>query len=795
MKREMRWSLTWCVLASSGLAACGDEDLVPQTVDPGIFSPLGEPRRNASPEELEMFERGRQVALRRFTLEDGLGNPGFNLTFCAGCHEKPVFGGSAGRYRDFQLVAEVNELGYFPTGFSGVQQTYSNGVDGRVYVATDAETNHFATRSPIPIFGVGLIDELPSEVILANEDPDDADGDGISGRVNWVGDIVGRFGRKSQTESIEGFIRGPLFNHVGITSNPLTEAEREALPGIRSDDFGLLASGIAVSRRGQSALADAPVVDDDAAPDPELPAQDLFDLIAFSLLLGAPEPEPLEGDSAAGKVLFEQVGCEGCHIESLTGPRGPVPLYSDLLLHDMGDALGDGVRMAGALGNEFRTQPLWGIVAVGPYLHDGRADTLDEAIRWHGGEAEASKLAYEALSPRQRGQVIAFLESLGGRDQFTEGLLPPGAPVPEVGEPGGPVDVLSAAERDLFERGRRVFDRDTAYTDGLGPQFNGDSCRACHFEASIGSRESVGLSGDLDEVFVGGAGPKGLNVVRRGILEPDGSFRAPVGGTINHRFLSAGNARNEPDPEANLFELRQSPPVFGLGLIDRVDVEAMRALADPDDADADGISGRLHVLEDGRVGRMGWKADIPSIAEFVRDALSAELGLTLPPEPGLTFGVLTDDDDVPDPEATPEDMEALRFFLAQLAPPPPISTDAALEARGASMFDAVGCDGCHVAQMPTTDGGQVTIYSDLLLHEIAPEGFVGVPIGDAGMREFKTAPLWAVSRTAPYMHDGRSSTLDHAIRRHDGEARASRDAYDALPSEDRAALLAFLRSL
>jgi len=236
--------------------------------------------------------------------------------------------------------------------------------------------------------------------------------------------------------------------------------------------------------------------------------------------------------------------------------------------------------------------------------------------------------------------------------------------------------------------------------------------------------------------------------------------------------------------------------VFGLGLIDRVAEEAIAARHDPDDADGDGISGRMHRLpNDGRLGRYGWKADIPSIDEFVRDALSVELGMTLPDEPGLTFGTREDADDVPDPEMDLETMNALRFYLAQLAPPPGTSTDPETEARGRVVFGDVGCDGCHVREMPARDGGVIEIYSDLLLHDVAPDGFVGVPSGDATMREFQTPPLWAVSKTAPYMHDGRSSTLDAAIRRHHGEAERSRDAYVELTNADRAALLAYLRSL
>ncbi len=777
--------------------ACGESsDTDPVGVDPGIFSRLGEPRRMASGSEQYLFERGRQVAVRRFTKEDGLGGADFNVTFCASCHEKPVFGGAGARYRNFLLTAEVDERGrYFPLPTNGVQRTFGPGM-GENFVLTSTAANHFATRNPIPFFGVGLIDELPRAAIEANADPDDGDADGISGRVNYVDGTVGRFGRKAQTASIEGFIRGPLFNHVGITTNPLTPEERSRLPRITSseDEFDM-GPGIAVTRRNQAVVPDSPVIDNDGVADPELPNEELFEVVSFTLLMGAPEPDALTPQTEAGRELFDAVDCSGCHVAELVGPRGAIPLYSDLLLHDMGDELADGVLMAGASGSEFRTQPLWGIGVVAPYLHDGRADTLDEAIRWHGGEALGSRESYEALSAEEQGLIIAFLESLGGRDQRSAGLLPPDEPVPERGEFGGPWRELSPDEVERFERGRRLFDRDVGTSEGLGPRFNGDSCRACHFEGTVGEREVRGLSGQLDVFFTGGAGPEGLNVVRHGTLLDSGDFIEPEGGTLIHRFLTAPNARNEPDPAANVFELRQAPPIFGMGLIDLIAEQEVVALADPDDANGDGISGRVHRVSGGRLGRMGWKSQVPSVSEFVRDALSVELGLTLPDQPGLTFGVAVDDDDVPDPEASLDEMLDLAFFISMLAPPPPTSTDPALEAEGATLFTDVGCDGCHVPQLSDGAGLTIAAYTDLLLHDVAPDGFRGVADGMAGPREFRTPPLWAVSKTAPYLHNGRASTLDEAIVSHEGEARAVRDAYLGLTSAERSALLAFLRSL
>ena len=139
-----------------------------------------------------------------------------------------MFGGAGGRYRNFLLVGQGLSDGSFnPTGVNGVQPQFSI-TEGRR--ATDPETNVFATRNPIPFFGVGLLAEISDEEILSRVDEDDADGDGISGRANFERGFVGRFGRKSQSVAIESFIRGPLFNHLGITTNPLSPEARGRLP-------------------------------------------------------------------------------------------------------------------------------------------------------------------------------------------------------------------------------------------------------------------------------------------------------------------------------------------------------------------------------------------------------------------------------------------------------------------------------------------------------------------------------------------------------------------------------------
>jgi CxxC motif-containing protein (DUF1111 family) len=765
-------------VVATGCKGCGPEE--PKGVATEIYAEFGEPMRAASESQRETFERGREVALRDFGPESGLG-PKFNVTSCGGCHEQPTTGGSAPRYRNFHLTgAELSDGSVVLLGRDGVQRQFS--VEPPHRVPTDPDSDFFVTRNPIPFFGMGALAEIPESSILENADPDDSDGDGISGRPNFDRGFVGRFGRKAQTVSLEGFVRGPMFNHLGITSNPLPDERKAELPvpsdggeEPRSGNFQLGPEG-PVCINCQAAAPAEPLEDSDDVPDPELSEDDLFDLVSFTMLMGAPEPDPLDDATEAGKERFEEIGCADCHVPGLDGPRGKVMAYTDLLLHDMGPELADGIEQGVATGAEFRTAPLWGVVATGPYLHDGRADTIDQAIRMHGGEGQAAADAYEALTAQERGQLIAFLESLGGKELASDGLIPPGEPVPDPGELGGPGEALSGHDQVLFEQGRAVFDADVPLREGFGPEFNGDSCRACHFQGAVG-----------------GAGPAGLNVTRQGIIEEE-TFFAVEGSDIVHRLHRNPTIRPEPDSTANVFEMRQTPPLFGMGLIDAIPESEIMANADPNDEDGDDISGRAAVTPSGRIGRFGWKAVFPSLEEFVRDALSNEIGLTIPADEQFTAGFSTDDDGIADPEFFGDEFDALLFYSSMLGAPPN-RLDEQTETRGEALFRQTGCAKCHVPELEMADGTPVRLYSDLLLHDVAPVDYRGIESGDASMHEFRTPPLWGVGMSAPYMHDGLSETLDHAIRRHDSEARSVRENYEALSEEDRSLLIEYLRGI
>lgn len=244
-------------------------------------------------------------------------------------------------------------------------------------------------RQAPAIFGLGLLEAVPAEDIMALADPDDADGDGIHGIANIVWDVraqataVGRFGVKANVPTIEQQTAGAFAGDLGVT-NPLFP-----------DDTG-------ATEIGGDAL--------DAAQ-------------FFVATLGVPAPE---GTGGRGRQLFDDMHCTGCHVDTLHTGDHPIAVvanqtihpFTDLLVHDMGDGLADGRPDFLADGNSWRTAPLWGlglVQVVNPqatYLHDGRARSVEEAILWHGGEAEAAKEAFRTASRDDRLAVLAFLNSL-----------------------------------------------------------------------------------------------------------------------------------------------------------------------------------------------------------------------------------------------------------------------------------------------------------------------------------------------------------------------------------------------
>lgn len=349
------------------------------------------------------------------------------------------------------------------------------------------------------------------------------------------------------------------------------------------------------------------------------------------------------------------------------------------------------------------------------------------------------------------------------------GIVPDGAPIPPVGDFGGPRRPLTSQEQQRFVRGRKLFDKDFFARDGVGPVMNCDSCRACH-----------------QDPVVGGSG--GIDVQVQRPMLADGS--SPVETGILAQLKAVPGLRREEIPDTVvLVEERNSPTLLGLGLIQGISEAAILAREDPTDADGDGIRGIAHRLPGGAIGRFGWKANVPDLRSFVRDAMGNEMGITVAPDATSAFGTLADGDAVADPEIPGADVDDIAFFMEMLAfPPRRPATDETRQ--GEQLFASVGCAKCHV---PVLDG--VEAFTDLLLHDVQPPGFVGVAQGEAVSGLYRTPPLRGLRDTAPYFHDGRSPDVEHAVRRHDGEALAVREAFEALTAEERAALLAFLLGL
>ena len=204
---------------------------------------------------------------------------------------------------------------------------------------------------------------------------------------------------------------------------------------------------------------------------------------------------------------------------------------------------------------------------------------------------------------------------------------------------------------------------------------------------------------------------------------------------ILERSSSWGYLPERIDQQANIIEMRNPPSVLGIGLIESISQASIVALADPEDENGDGISGRPSWLPDGQLGRYGWKANIPTVSDFVADALFNEMGITV--HASLSPFTGEDTDSCPDPEVGDDDFTAMSFFLMGLAAPS-VDPDAAnANTQGMSLFTETGCASCHT---PELDG--VPLFSDLLLHDVAPDAFVLVE-QDPGVSatEYRTPPL------------------------------------------------------
>jgi len=341
-----------------------------------------------------------------------------------------------------------------------------------------------------------------------------------------------------------------------------------------------------------------------------------------------------------------------------------------------------------------------------------------------------------------------------------------------------------------------VFEAPFTPRDGLGPVFNGRNCEACHHVPSIGGH-GPGYRANIRYILPSSASTQGL--------------------LFHDKSIAKGPA--EALPENAIISKRRPSTLMGLGLIEAIPEEALLAHADPDDKDGDGIRGRP-AMTNGRLMRFGSQAHAATLFEFVADALREEMGMTSPVA-GFTTETGTSEfstfvrNRIPQPNVSLDVVNKLLDFVSMLAPPEreaAIGNDGQV-IRGAKLFEQVACAKCHVptyrtATMPIARLGQaapmptallnreIHPYSDFLLHDMGSTLNDGVSLGVAKPGEYRTPPLWGLRfRLHQLLHDSRGSNPEQAIIFHGGEAARSRNAFLALPAEDRHALLEFLKTL
>jgi mono/diheme cytochrome c family protein len=351
----------------------------------------GERAASAEPimREAGLARRGAELFQTALTVAQGLG-PLYNARSCSECHGYPSLGGTGPAGLGLAMrIGRFADGAYDPLlGRGGpIARRHAIGELGvpcALAAGLPAGANLVSLRNAPSLFGTGLIDSIPDAAIRARAAAETRQG--IAGRPNLIRDglgraHVGRFGWKADTTTLEEFVAEAMRDELGIT-NPLRPADLVAAPP-RCE----------------------------MVADPKDSGRTLRALTAFVASLPSPAssaPHRLP----QGARLFASLGCASCHAPMLPGARGDVPLYSDLLLHDMGAALDDNVVQGQARGRDWRTTPLWGLRRRVRFLHDGRATTLAAAIAAHDGEAGHSAAAFRSLPVSQQNRLIAFLQTL-----------------------------------------------------------------------------------------------------------------------------------------------------------------------------------------------------------------------------------------------------------------------------------------------------------------------------------------------------------------------------------------------
>ncbi|MDJ0868585.1 MAG: di-heme oxidoredictase family protein [Myxococcota bacterium] len=331
--------------------------------DTGIPDPR--PRSGLGPQEFADWRAGLQLFKQAWNQS----TPGHNESRCSECHHRPTVGGHGNLYNSNILWGFTFDRASREAGIDRWPPSMDDGPDGpqahlfqfRGYSeAIPSWANAMSRRVAPTLYGLGSIWRIPPHQILSRADPEDADGDGISGRA------LGRFGSQGQWERIGDVLRSALEHEVGVAPSD-----------IRSEDLSLL----------------------------------------FAFLRGLPDPIEWNRDDpdiARGREIFAEIGCTDCHTPSyLLGDGRVIRPYSDFLVHDMGPCLDDGISVGEAESYEWRTPPLWGVHEKGVVLlHDGRGARLLQQIQFHCGEGAAARAAFNRLDEFSQFQLRSFLNSL-----------------------------------------------------------------------------------------------------------------------------------------------------------------------------------------------------------------------------------------------------------------------------------------------------------------------------------------------------------------------------------------------
>jgi CxxC motif-containing protein (DUF1111 family) len=360
----MHLTTTLGLVLLAGLLAGAATGVAPTQTDYGL---LGEPRAEATEVDRKIFMDGRRQFSRAWDESDGVGER-FNEHSCVACHSVPTPGGSGLAANTFVVVS--NDISDAAGGhvFQRLQRAPNS--------VTELPAPPGSSRRKAPIlFGLGLLDA----VALRRPTVPAAGPDKIIGRVGGISAELGRFGWKARIPDLKTFTATAFAQELGFGGKTLG-------PDYKFD--------IAVE-----------------------------EVTAFVRLLGPP-PRRSEVDDRAktGERIFVEIGCSQCHKQSLRltrqaeaelGHQPEIRAYTDLLIHNMGSGLADGVVEGHAGAADFRTPPLWGVSSSGPpYMHDGRAHDLPEAIGLHDGVARNTRLRWDQLSPGDRDALVSFLGTL-----------------------------------------------------------------------------------------------------------------------------------------------------------------------------------------------------------------------------------------------------------------------------------------------------------------------------------------------------------------------------------------------